>query len=295
MFQLSRRDFLKYMAASAAALGYTQSDLSRIAHALAASNKPTVVWLQGAGCNGCSISLLNSVTPAIDEVLLNTIDLQYHPTLMAAAGDVAVNTVTQALATGITMLVVEGAIPTRHASYCTVWENAAGQPVSMLQAVQQLGAVADYVLAVGSCGSFGGIPGRSTETGAQSAAGVLPAKKVVNIPGCPAHPDWVLGTIGYILSSGGLPPLDRYNRPTKYFGYRIHEICPLRERPEAHAFGQDNCCLEELGCKGKQTWADCPIRGWNNGASWCMGANGLCIGCTEPTFPQFPFHSSGGD
>ncbi len=291
MFQLTRRDFVKYLAASTVIAGYSQSDLGRVFEALAQSDKPPVVWLQGSGCNGCSVSLLNSVNPAPDDLLLNSIDLQYHPTLMGAAGNMAVSAVMQALNTGITVLVVEGAIPTAHDRYCTVWETADGHHVSMREAVVQLAGAADYVLAVGSCSAFGGIPARSVDTGAQSVASVLPGRAVVNIPGCPSHPDWIIGAIVDILVRGGLPPLDRYNRPLAYFGQRVHDICPLRERSEAHTFGQEFQCLEELGCMGKQTWADCTIRGWNNGVSWCMAANALCIGCTEPFFPRFPLHS----
>lgn len=293
MFQITRRDFLKYLAMSTVAAGFSQSELGRAMQVLAQSNKPPVVWLQGAGCNGCSISLLNSVSPRPDDLLLNSIDLQYHPTLMGAAGNMAVDAVFQALNSGITALVVEGAIPTRHDRYCTVWETVDGHHVTMRQAVEQFAAVSDYVLAVGSCSAFGGIPARSGDTGASSVSTILPGRAVVNIPGCPAHPDWIIGTIVSILALGGLPPLDQYNRPRSYFGYRVHSICPLREREEAHTFGQEGCCLEELGCLGPQTWADCPIRGWNNNVSWCMAAGGLCIGCTEPFFPRLPMHSNG--
>jgi len=294
MIYVTRRDFLKYLAASALAMGYSSLDLTGIAQALAQSTKPPVVWLQGAGCNGCSVSLLNSVTPTIDDVLLNTIDLQYHPTLMAAPGALAVTTATQARDSGFTLLVVEGAIPTAHDRYCTVWETVDGHHVSMLEAVQSFAARADYVMSVGSCSAFGGIPARSTDTGASSMADVLPGRTVINVSGCPAHPDWIIGTIAAVLT-GGVPSLDAYNRPVTYFGQNVHRTCPLREREEAHSFGQENRCLEELGCQGKQTWADCALRGWNNGLNWCIGAGALCVACTEPFFPRFPFHSNGED
>jgi hydrogenase small subunit len=292
MIYVTRREFIKYLAASAVAAGVAQTSLGRLSEALAASSKPPVVWLQGASCSGCSVSLLNSAAPSVDDVLLGTIDMQYHPTLMAAAGDMAVAAATDALNTGFALLVVEGAVPDN--PYCSVWETPDGQPVPMREAVQTFAAAADHVVAVGSCGAFGGIPGCSADTGAQSVSSVLPGRTVVNVPGCPAHPDWIIGTITYLLTTG-VPPLDSYRRPTMYFNTRIHEVCPLRHTDEANSFGQEHRCLEELGCMGKRTWADCPTRKWHNGTNWCIGASALCVGCTEPFFPQFPFHFNDDD
>jgi hydrogenase small subunit len=173
------------------------------------------------------VSLLNSVTPTIDDVLLNTIDLQYHPTLITAAGALAVTTATtQARESGFTLLVVEGAIPTAHDRYCTVWETVDGHHVTMLEAVQSFAARADYVMAVGSCSAFGDIPARSTETGASSVAEVMPGRTVINVSGCPAHPDWIIGAIAAVLT-GGVPQLDAYNRPLAYFGQNVHREASL--------------------------------------------------------------------
>lgn len=56
--------------------------------------------------------------------------------------------------------------------------------------------------------------------------------------------------------------------------------------------------MEFLGCKGKHTRSDCPIRKWNAadtggyGVSWCVGARSPCLGCTEPDYPDLmsPFY-----
>ncbi|MFP3905347.1 MAG: oxidoreductase, partial [Armatimonadota bacterium] len=54
-----------------------------------------VIWLQGTGCSGCSISLLNSAAPRISNLLLEEIvpgrhiQLRFHPTIMAASGEIA--------------------------------------------------------------------------------------------------------------------------------------------------------------------------------------------------------------
>jgi hypothetical protein len=50
--------------------------------------------------------------------------------------------------------------------------------------------------------------------------------------------------------------------------------------------------MELLGCKGKKTYADCPMRKWNSsgtgahGVNWCVGARNPCLGCVRPDFPD---------
>ena len=60
----TRRDFLRYCGMSAATLGLTATDsLSLLRDALANPNGPSVWRRQGAGCTGCSIPLLNRISP----------------------------------------------------------------------------------------------------------------------------------------------------------------------------------------------------------------------------------------
>ncbi len=288
--QISRRDFLRYTSASLLTMGLGGLDMAYVEKALAQSGGlPPVLWLSGSSCTGCSISLLNAVNPTIDQVLTNVISLNYHPNLMAAAGELAVAQARSTQAKGGYVLVVEGAIPTAQGGkYCYVWDEG-GHAVTMAEAVTSLAANAAYVVAVGTCAAFGGIPATYATAGAKGVGAFL-GKKVVNLPGCPAHPDWVIGTLVQVLS-GVMPALDSYNRPTMYYTPQvIHSRCPRREREEANHFGQAGRCLEELGCQGPRTHADCDIRGWNNKQNWCIGADALCVGCTEPSFPSFPLH-----
>jgi hydrogenase small subunit len=289
---VTRRDFLKYAAASAAALGLSRVQLTRLETALAAASRPPVIWLSGQACTGCSVSLLNAVNPTIDQVLLNTISLNYHSTVMAAAGDLAVMAARSTSQAGGYILVVEGAIPTAsNGRYCYVWDDG-GSAVTMADAVSSLAASAQYVVAVGTCASFGGIPAVYGSSGAKDVGAFL-GRPVINLPGCPAHPDWIIGSLVQVLT-GPMPALDSYNRPTTFYKSQvIHDRCPRRETEEASRFGQDGRCLEEIGCKGPHAHADCDTRKWNNGQNWCIGANGLCVACTEPDFPAFPLHSGG--
>lgn len=293
--EINRRDFLRLAAASATTLGLTSLQLDRVERILADAAHPPVLWLHGAACTGCSVSLLNAVNPTIDQVLLNTISLKYHPTLSAAAGDLAVQAIRSTQAAGDYVLVVEGAIPTANGGKaCYVWDEN-GHAVTMSEAVSSLAANASHIVAVGTCASFGGIPAAYCATDAKGVKSFLNNSSVINVPGCPAHPDWIIGTLVKVLS-GTPPTLDANNRPTTYFTPKtIHDRCPRKGTDEADQFGQDGLCLKELGCKGPQSHADCDTRKWNNGQNWCIGVNGLCVGCVEPTFPAFPLHKGGAN
>jgi hydrogenase small subunit len=109
---------------------------------------------------------------------------------------------------------------------------------------------------------------------------------VVNIGGCPPHPDWVLGTIGMVLLGMKLD-LDDLGRPRAFFGRLVHDNCPRRGWFDTGRFARkfgDEGCLYELGCKGPMTYSDCPTRHWNSGTNWVIGAGAPCNGCVEPRF-----------
>jgi len=263
-----------------------------------------VVYLQTAACSGCAVSLLNTASPTIKNVLIDQIapgvhiDLRFHPVIMAAAGDLAIEAMedTAREKKGEYVLVVDGAVPTAtDAVYGAVGERD-GKPVTMLQRVVELSQDALAVIALGTCASFGGIPAaKPNPTKAQPVSQVLAAKNIkkplINIPGCPPHPDWFVGTVAGIILNG-LPAaddLDDLLRPKAFYGKLIHENCPRRayfdEGKFAKKFG-DEGCLYELGCKGPITYADCPLRRWNGGTNWVIGAGAPCNGCTQPEFPD---------
>jgi len=322
---LTRRDFLKASAAIAGAIAAASGGLGRIRAALAretdAGGLP-VVWLQAQSCSGCSVSLLNSVHyNTIDHLLINTLDLQYHPTLMAAAGESARAEAEAARRRGGYVLAVEGSVPSgAGGEFCTVWDGMTAQA-----AVQAFAPGATVILAVGTCAAFGGMPGGSPNpTGARGLRDLGLAKPIINLPGCPVHPDWVVGTIACLLAGGKAPALDSLGRPTDFYGTKVHDNCPnlnaynsnyakhVNDKPrdskpanhcltchtntDTHIKGPRTLggsgCLYPLGCKGRFTYADCPTRLWNGGAArtpgvnWCIGARSPCHGCTQPNFPD---------
>lgn len=263
-----------------------------------------VVYFQAAGCTGCAVSLLNSASPTIKNLLIDQIapgvhiNLRFHPVIMAAAGDLAIG-VMEDTAKNMKdeyVLVIDGAVPMDETSVFGAVGDRDGKPVTMLQRVTELSANAMAVIALGTCAAFGGIPAAPPNptkcvpvSEALKAKGIQ--KPLINIPGCPPHPDWFTGTVAGIIMNG-LPKaedLDDFLRPKAYFGKLIHENCPRRayfdEQKFAKKFG-DEGCLYELGCRGPITYADCPTRRWNSGANWVIGAGAPCNGCTGPEFAQ---------
>lgn len=286
---ISRRDFLKYCGVSAAALGLSASDLGLLDKALANPAAPTVLWLQGSSCSGCSIALLDRVAPAspakdVADLLINSINLAYHPTLMSAAGDLAVSQLQKAYAAGNYVLVVEGGIPTAFGGATGFAYRENGKDVTIMDAVKKYAAKASVVVCAGTCASWGGVPASGSNPTGVVGVKTLTGKTTINIPGCPAHPDYVVWGIVQILT-GQAVALDSYGRPSAVFSRTVHEQCPRLGTPHAQTFAEQDHCLMDLGCRGPMTLCNCPVLMWNNGTSWCAQVNAPCIGCTSPDFP----------
>jgi hydrogenase small subunit len=203
------------------------------------------------------------------------------------------------------------------------------------------------VVADGTCASFGGVPAASASldgslgnrgnlTGAKSAwewinggpayGGYSLNKILVNIPGCPPHSDWQVGTIAAALLEllGVIPgillnnldtTLDHKGRPKlTYTGfyhndanYTFCQNCPRntsgRPGPDnlcaaaKSAANPNGLCLENRGCNGWMVGPahirpDCPTRKWNkfedmSKNNWCVGNNMPCQGCASPGFPDY--------
>jgi len=258
-----------------------------------------VIWLQGAACTGCVVSLLNSFSTSIHTVLLRELTPGKHVSVrflmpaMAGQGQQVIDVLADT-AGGDYLLVVDGSIQLGHPLFATIGEKA-GREAPMSQKAAELARSAIAVVAMGTCSAFGGIPsGHPNPTGAVSISELLAREKinkpVINIPGCPPHPDWLIGTLTAVMRYGlDAVKVDELGRPTEFFGALIHETCPRRADFDAgkfaRAFGQPGC-MYELGCKGPVTYADCPKRMFNSGTNWCIGAGSPCHGCVEPGFPD---------
>ncbi|KPA18409.1 iron hydrogenase [Candidatus Magnetomorum sp. HK-1] len=285
---LTRREFITLSAKLTALMGLTNSAVPQIADALNAlvhENIP-VIWLQGQSCSGCSVSLLNSDHPDPAELLTRYISLLFHGTLSFATGHLAMEVLNNSIEKKDYYLVVEGSLPEKMPDACIVGEELVTDQV--LRASRN----AKAILAIGTCASYGGIPAaEGNPTGAISLPDFLKnnsiSKPLIRLPGCPVHPDWIVGTLAHVIKFG-IPPLDSHGRPKSFFSKLIHEQCPRfadYERENFAKFFSDEGCLFKLGCLGPNTHADCTIRKWNSGISSCINTGGPCIGCSSENFP----------
>lgn len=288
-FGLSRRDFLKFCSGVAATLGLPASAAWNIAHAVANPKRPPVIWLSAQECTGCTESLLRSQHPTLETLILDLISLDYHEALSAPAGHLAEQAKHHSMEEnqGKYLLVVDGSIPTKDGGiYCKVADK------TILEHLEEGAKGAAAIIAIGSCAAWGGIPASGPNpTGAKPVTEIIADKPIINIPGCPPNPYNFLSTVIHFVTFGTLPALDDKNRPTFAYGRLIHENCERRPHFDAGRFATEfgdeghrkGWCLYKLGCKGPETYANCPaiLFGDVGSASWPVGTGHPCFGCTE--------------
>ncbi len=252
---------------------------------------PPLIWLGTNTCGGDAVSFLNSLDPGYLDLLRDLADCRYLYLTMTAEGDMATRILDEMLTTlpGKYILVVEGTIPTRSNGLYSVVGMRNGEPLTALQAVRELGTKARYVVAVGTCAAFGGpFAAMPNPSGSLPVQAVLD-RQVINVPGCPVNPDWMMGTLVHLIRFGE-PELDSFNRPKLFYGETIHNLCQRRHYFDNSLFAKqpgEPWCMYQIGCKGPDTFADCPYRQWNGEhLSWPVKANTPCIGCVNPEFPD---------
>lgn len=275
------------------------------------SAKQTLVWLQSGGCGGCTMSLLCAEAPTLFEHFDTFgIDVLWHPALSRETG-VESLALLREIAEGkraLDILCLEGSV-IRGPNGTGGFHRLAGTAEPMLDWVLQLAHVAKHVVAVGTCAAFGGITAageniteacglqfEGTQRGGALgrdfvARGGLP---VVNVAGCPTHPDWVRETLA-LLTLGVMEPadLDAFGRPRFYADKLVHHGCSRNEyyeyKASAEKLSDMGCMMEHLGCIGTQAHADCNTRPWNGHGS-CTNGGYSCINCTAPEFED-PGHA----
>ena len=341
--KITRRDFLRMAAYSAAAVGATQFDMFKLNQALAAG-RPPVIWFEGLGDSGCVVSIANyfdGVSAGIESVLLNNIELKWNHVLMGASGQMAIDAakaVYDNYATTPYILVLTGALSDKN-GYAIVGEDTTVGGLGTMNVVDAFNrweARAKAVLYVGACACYGGVNaiggnefqnvpeamppyhnGPVTYPGTRNTNYTNP--KSIYIPGCPAHPDWIVLTMLHIIQRWAqtvpanympVTTSGNYRRPVTVtigttpihlFKYTVHSQCPRKPQHDvgnfANSVGDPVKCLRAVGCRGTETYADCPTRGWNSTGTggtgkYCTapGINHLCIGCSQPMFPAVPFN-----
>jgi NiFe hydrogenase small subunit HydA len=275
-------------------------------------DKQTLLWLQSGGCGGCSLSLLCAEGPdLITGFEAAGIEVLWHPSFSLETGSELIE-ILEKIITGeqqLDFLCLEGSAmcgPNGTGKF----HMMAGTGRPMIDWIKDLSACAKHVVAVGSCAAFGGItaagdneveavglaydgkePGGLLGSDFHSSSG-LP---VVNIAGCPTHPNWVLETL-MALAFGTFTEeqMDDLERPRSYTDHLVHHGCPRNEFYEFKASAEQpsdlGCMMEHMGCLGTQARADCNTRLWNGSGS-CLRGGYACINCTAPKFeePGHPF------
>lgn len=253
------------------------------------------------------MSLLGAEAPDLFTTLKAAgVELLWHPALSeASSGDMLA--LLQKIIDGevtLDVLCLEGAVM-RGPNGSGRFHMLAGSERPMMHWLEKLANKASHVVAVGSCAAYGGITrggGNVTEAcGLQYdediAGGLLgrdfrdsSGLPVINIAGCPTHPNWITETLTQ-LASGELKAssLDDLGRPRFYTDHLVHHGCPRNEyyeyKASASHHSQLGCLMENLGCVGTQAHADCNIRLWNGEGS-CLRGGYACINCTAPGFEE---------
>jgi hydrogenase small subunit len=290
MGRYTRREFLRFGAALASAAGLGQASVRAFADGLqAVANQQTkVLWLQGMSCSGCSVSLLNSENPGPLEILTEMISLVFHSTVGAAQGEDCIRVIDEVAQRSDFLLVVEGSVPAGMSEACVIGD----QPLTSL--LPPILRRAKAIVATGTCAAFGGIPAAEGNlTGAVSVEQfmkteeILTERRLVNCPGCPVHPDSLVGTLAYLAAKGYPKVNAKLLTPDMFYRSAVHDECPRFHYWNKYEFAEkfgDEGCLFKLGCLGPHSHTSCPRRQWNGGVNWCIRAGAPCIACTSPQF-----------
>jgi hydrogenase small subunit len=251
------------------------------------TRKINAIWLEVTGCSGNIISLLNSENPGLYDVVTNIVNFTYNNTLMGAEGESAFEKFLETLDTEF-ILLVDGAVSTKENGLYNIVANYKGKMITAFEAIKIAGEKAKYVVAVGTCASYGGISAAKPNPSESRSVQEVLSLPVIRLPGCPCHPDWVVGTIAHLVGFG-VPELDTEGRPLLFYGVTIHDNCTRRGFFDkgifAQKFGEEGCMFK-IGCRGPVTRTDCPRRKWNGYVNWPIGDNTNCIGCAQEHFPD---------
>jgi len=291
---VSRRDFLAYCGSIAALLGLSEAYVPQIAAAVnkGAKLKPAV-WLNGGACTGCTEAMAQADTPDVATIVLEILSIDFMETLSMAQGEDALAAAEAVFEEPGYILIYEGSVMKGFDGNVLRIGGKTGLKELDLGAPN-----AAAILAVGSCAVDGGfVMARPNPADATGVSMYLKEKgidtPVINLPTCPVNPEWVVAIVVDVLLLGSLESgaildkLDRHGRPKYIFGQTIHDNCPRRGHFEngnfVTEFGTEEealgYCLYTVGCKGPQTYTNCPIVRWNRRVSWCVESGAPCIGC----------------
>ncbi|MHC5774471.1 NADH-quinone oxidoreductase subunit B family protein [Nostoc sp.] len=266
-----------------------------------------VLWLQGGACSGNTMSFLNAEEPTVCDLIADFgIKLLWHPSLGLELGN-NLQTLLRNCISGtipLDILVFEGSV-VNAPNGTGEWNRFADR--AMKDWLSDLAKVAKFIVAVGDCATWGGIPAMSPNPSESEGLQFLKRQEggflgkdflsqaglpVINIPGCPAHPDWITQIL-VAIATGRIADIafDELNRPQTFFNTYTQTGCTrnvhFAYKASTAEFGQRKGCLfYDLGCRGPMTHSSCNRILWNRVSSKTR-AGMPCLGCTEPEFPFF--------
>jgi hydrogenase small subunit len=226
-------------------------------------SKLKILWIDAVGCNGCSHSFFNH--PQIEAFF--EFEILYHPLLDTPEFKIQESDI----------LIIEGGIR----------DGFIRLGYDITELITALAKEAKNIIALGTCASFGGIYAKSIKE--------IVDKKIISIPGCPIHYEWLMYVLMMIKSNKKIC-LDELDRPIEIYSYTSHMGCTRNEyfewKIDSKDFGEKEGCLFYLqGCQGPYTHSSCNKILWNEVNSKPRVGT-PCFGCTEPTFPKINLFES---
>lgn len=237
-----------------------------------------IVWLQAISCNGNNHSFLNDENLAY---ICDIFEFVYHPTFECkyTLSDLATQDI------DIDYLLIEGAVG-----------DIVRAGIELLPIITKLAQKARYIIAVGTCASFGGLFATNSQNKGliytkDEPNGILQEykEKIINLSGCPIHPSWLSTTLLALYQNKPLH-LDELQRPKEIYSYLSHHGCVRNEyfewKVDATSLGKkEGCLFYSFGCRAPMTHSSCNKILWN-GISSKTRAGLPCFGCTAPSFPR---------
>lgn len=268
-------------------LGLPKEQLDLYCEILSLANLK-VIWLHMEECSGCSESILMSPEFGFERFVIDFMQIQYHDMLMANSGHQTKQTLKESIGSSPYILIVEGSVSEEGDMYLTLGAEAHSGAYECRELAQN----AEFVIAVGSCSSFGGIQvAYPNPTKAKPLSEII-HKPTINITGCPPSDTNICTTLLYLAIMGEIPPLDEFNRPLWSYGKSVHDLCERKGAFGAGEFVEEfgdegsklGYCLYKVGCRGPYVYNNCGKVKFNNKTSWPIQAGHGCIGCSEPNF-----------
>ncbi len=277
-----------------------------------------LIWLSGAGCNGCTMAMLGSSEPGIEDLILGNVPdvprvILVHPDLAMESGDAFLANLEQAAEGNLSpfVLVLEGALADEsragEGSFSRLGTSVDGRPVTISDWVDRLAPRAEAVIAIGSCASWGGIPAANgNPTGAKgledylgrdfrSRAGLGASSweadqtnqpgdagqnglPVINVPGCAPTGEGFIETLIYVFLHLAQLVPLDLDEERRPRWLYSHETYPLPPRVEYPP-------AVGFDISNRPT-VKCPVpvTGWLRSFGGCARVGGSCIGCTERDF-----------